>query len=235
MKKFGITFIIILGITSIGHALVLPQATRCLFIDLYAFENEDGIYFREHVSQEKREELKSIISKAESRISDFWGGKYSTPKFIYCDSDEDYLKFGVPFLTPAAAVMHIGSYVVVSKEGCNLDIISHELSHTELFERIGLVNRSMEIPVWFDEGLAMQVDHRSYYSIDTLQALSNYFQALPNVKAMKDYSSFGSGSREEVMMNYRTAKYEVSKWYTPEKLESFIEKINDGKSFDEAY
>ncbi|MEM6812965.1 MAG: hypothetical protein AAF600_01070 [Bacteroidota bacterium] len=52
---------------------------------------------------------------------------------------------------------------------------------------------------------------------------------------MKDYSSFGSGTREEVIMNYRVAKYEVSKWYTPEKLETFITQLNNGKSFEEAY
>ncbi|WP_421763801.1 hypothetical protein [Ekhidna sp.] len=235
MKKVLITFVIILGITSIGHALVLPQATRCLFIDLYAFEKEDDIYFRSHVNANERAELKSLIDEAEKRVAAFWDKKLASPKFIYCDTDEDYLRFGAPFLTPAAAVMHIGSYVVISSDGMDLDIISHELSHTELFERIGLINRSLKIPVWFDEGLAMQVDHRSYYSWDTLKALSNNYRHLPNVKSMKDYASFGTGTRDEIMMNYRTAKYEVHKWYTTEKLEALIIGINNGKSFEELY
>ena len=138
-------------------------------------------------------------------------------------------------MTPAAAIMHIGSYVVISKEGVDLDIISHELSHTELFERVGIFNRATKIPAWFDEGLAMQVDHRSYYSIDTLRELTNNFQTLPDVTIHNDYQTFGSGSREVVMMNYRAAKYEVQQWYTPEKLEAFISQLNAGKSFNEAY
>lgn len=235
MKKILITFLIILGITSIGHAIMLPQPTRCLLIDFYGFEKEDGIYFREGVSRKKRDEIKTTIKLAEERVANFWGQKTSNPKFIYCDSDTDYLKFGTPFLTPAAAIMHIGSYVVISKDGVDIDIMSHELSHTELFERIGIINRATKIPVWFDEGLAMQVDHRSYYSIDTLRSLTNNFENMIDVKVLVDYPSFGGGSREEVMMNYRTAKYEVSHWYTPKKLSTFIEELNDGKSFDEAY
>lgn len=235
MKRILLILLVILGITSIGHALVLPQATKCLLVDFYDFDVEENIYFRQNIPFEKREEIKSIVKAAEKRVAAFWGEKTVTPKFIYCGIDEDYKKFGSPFSSPAAAVMHIGAYVVISKEGVDLDIISHELSHTEFFERVGLINRSLKIPVWFDEGLAMQVDHRSYYSIDTLKSISDNFQTLPEVTKMTNYSSFGSGTRDEVMMNYRTAKYEVHKWYSPQKLESFIDKINDGKTFEEAY
>ena len=235
MKKISIALFIILAITSIGHALALPQASRCLFIDLYGFEKEEGVYFSAKVPQQQRDEIISLIDLAEKRVAEFWGAKTSSAKYIYCDSDEEYQKFGSPYDTPAAAVMHIGSYVVLSKEGIDLDIISHELSHTELFERVGWYNRNFKIPVWFDEGLAMQVDKRSYYSIDTLKILSNNFQNLPDVQTMEDYSTFGAGTREEIMMNYRTAKYEVSKWYSPTKLERFISGLNDGKSFEEVY
>lgn len=175
MKKALFTLLVILAIASIGHALVLPQATPCLFIDLYDFEKEGSIYFRKNVDREKREEIKSLITRSGVRVATFWGAKTSNPKFIYCNTDQDYLNFGSPFLTPAAAVMHLGSYVIIGKKGVDLDIISHELAHTELFERIGPMNRALDIPVWFDEGLAMQVDHRSYYSIDTLKVLSGNF------------------------------------------------------------
>lgn len=235
MKKILITVTVILGITSISHALALPQPTRCLLIDFYDFDKEGEIYFRKDVSESSRGELKAIIKNAENRVARFWGEKTTNPKFIYCDTDDDFTAFGSPFSTPAATIMHIQSYIVISKDGADLDIISHELSHAELFARIGVINRNMKIPVWFDEGLAMQVDHRSYYSIDTLKSISNNFQSLPNVKNMEDYSTFGAGSREEIMMNYRTAKYEVANWYTPSKLDKFVQDLNNGKSFEEAY
>ena len=218
-----------------GHSFALPQATKCLFVDFYPFEKEGKIYFPKGLSYEQKAELKNLIILAENRVAKFWGEKKTDPKFIFCNTQELYQKFGSHYPSPAAAIMHIGSYVVISNDGVDLDIISHELSHTELFERIGAWNRTFKIPVWFDEGLAMQVDHRSYYSLDTLKVLSNGFQSLPDVKSMDNYSQFGSGTREEVMMNYRAAKYEVAKWYSPEKLDSFIDAINEGNSFNEAY
>lgn len=235
MKKIFIILITILGISSIGHALVMPQVTRCMLIDLYDFEKEGQVYFRPHINEQKRNEIHQLIKQAELRVDKFWKARKATPKFIYTELDDEYVKFGAPFPTPAAAIMHFGSYVVINHNGVDLDIISHELSHLELYARIGLINRFLEIPVWFDEGLAMQVDHRSYYSIDALQRLSNNFKNLPNVQKMKDYNTFGSGTREEVMMNYRASKYVISKWYTPEKLDAFIDKLNDGKSFEESY
>ena len=53
MKKISIALFIILAITSIGHALALPQASRCLFIDLYGFEKEEGVYFSAKVPQQQ--------------------------------------------------------------------------------------------------------------------------------------------------------------------------------------
>jgi len=235
MKKLIFSFVVILLISAIGHAFVLPQATNCLFLDFHELDKEGRVYFEEGFSNQEKSEIKGLVSQAEERVAGFWGEKHTNPKFVFCKSRKVYHKFGSPYATPASAVMHFGAYVVVYIDGINLDVISHELAHTELFERIGLINRSLKIPVWFDEGLAMQVDYRSYYSLDTLKVLSDGFKNLPDVKSMKAYSEFGAGSRDEVMMNYRTSKYEIAKWYSKETLDSFIEKINMGASFEEAY
>ncbi len=50
----------------------------------------------------------------------------------------------------------------------DINILSHEISHTVLYRKIGWYRLHFKIPTWFDEGLAMQVDDRDYYSIDTL-------------------------------------------------------------------
>lgn len=238
MKKRKIVFLftLILVLTvSLAHAFVFPQQTRCILIDYYEFENEGQLYYRPGLDEEIKNDIMLKIKEAEKRMVGFWGENLSQPIFIYCQNDEDYKKFGVPFMTPAAAHMKWGAYVIISKSGVNLDIIAHELSHTELYERIGFFNREFKIPTWFDEGLAMQVDHRDYYSIDTLRVKSNNFKELPDVKKMNSYAQFGNGTRKEVMLNYSTAKYEVSKWYTPEKLKNFVDKINSGSSFDDSY
>ncbi|MFK7775037.1 MAG: hypothetical protein AB8F94_23050 [Saprospiraceae bacterium] len=238
MKKkkhiLAIISFFIVSTVSIAHAFVFPQETRCLLVDFYDFEKEGNLYFRENIDLETKIQLQNLISQAETRVGEFWEEKITNPKFIYCETDADYLKFGAPFMTPAAAVLKFGSYVVISKDGIDLDILAHEISHTELYSRIGFFNHLTNIPVWFSEGLAMQVDDRSYYSTDSLEVKSNHFQNLPEVKKMVSFNQFGFGSREEVQLNYATAKYEVGKWFSKEKIKIFVKKINAGSSFEEA-
>ena len=229
----GISFFLLLIGTA--HALVFPQETRCILIDFYDFEKDGNLYFRTEVDAATIADLKQQIAKANVRVEGFWDEKTVTPKFIYCQNDEDYKKFGVPFMTPACAHMKLGSYVVISNKGNDINILAHEISHTVLFNKIGFFNRLRKIPAWFDEGLAMQVDFRNYYSIDSLKKKSDNFKNLPDVKQLITYSQFGTGNRERVMLNYSTAKYVVNEWYSKEKLEGFIQKINEGKSFEQAY
>ena len=99
---------------------------------------------------------------------------------------------------------------------------------TELYEKIGFFNREFKLPTWFDEGLAMQVDYRSYYSIDSLRIKSDNFKRLLDVTKLKSYSHFGNGKREDVVLNYSAAKYGVAKWYTHKKLKAFVPEINNG-------
>src|SRR5579862_6057375 len=103
-------------------------------------------------------------------------------------------------------------------------------------ERIGFYNWSFKIPRWFDEGLAMQNDYRNYYSEDTLKVKSNNYRNLPDVKKLKSGKQFNEeGSQDQIMINFMTAKHEVKKWYTKEKLDRFIKDINSGNTFDEAF
>ena len=79
MKKALITLLIILGITSIGHAIMLPQPTRCLFIDFYDFEKVESVYFRADVATERREEIIETIKSAELRVAYSGVKKRPTP------------------------------------------------------------------------------------------------------------------------------------------------------------
>lgn len=235
IKKTLLAFSFLVLIISTAHAFVFPQETRCILIDFYDFENDGNLYFRADVDAATIATLRQQISEANKRVDNFWNEKIVAPKYIYCQNDEDYKKFGVPIMTPACAHMKLGSYVVISNKGNDVNILAHEISHTVFFNKIGFFNRLRKIPVWFDEGLAMQVDLRDYYSIDSLKKKSNNFKDLPDVKKMVSYAQFGYGSSEAVMLNYSTAKYVVHEWYTKEKLENFIQKINQGSSFEQAY
>ena len=224
----------LLVISGLAYAIIFPQASRCVLVAAYGFQNDGNLYYRPGLNHEKVMAIKSIIRQAEDRNAVFWGKKTGNPTYIYCDSDEDYRKFGSPMMTPAAAHLTFNSFVVFSQNGINVDIAAHEIAHTELYTRVGVLNRALKIPIWFDEGLAMQLDHRHYYSLDTLAVRSGHFKDLPEVTKM-DTKQFFTGTKEQAMLNYMTAKYEVNKWYTLEKLEKLIWAINHGSDFETAF
>jgi len=235
LLRSGLFILVLILLAGGAHFWVFPQETRCIMIDLYSFEREDDLYYRSDVPADTVARLQQVLDQAKARVGEFWGEMTVEPKYIYCQADEDFLDFGVPFMAPACANMKLGSYVVISNQGIDLDILAHEISHTELFNRIGFFNRLRKIPTWFDEGLAMQVDDRSHFSIDSLALLTKNFDLLPDVKKLENNQDFGGGTPEEVRINYAASRYVVGKWYTPGKLTGFLEKINDGSSFEEAY
>ena len=116
-----------------------------------------------------------------------------------------------------------------------MDIIAHEISHAELYERIGFYKFTFKIPAWFIHGLAMQNEYRNYYSEDTLKVKSGNFMHLPDIKSLKTNGQFYKGSVEKVMLNYMTAKHVIKNWYTREKLDKLIKDLNSGKSFEDAF
>jgi hypothetical protein len=165
----------------------------------------------------------------------FWVQKTCTTKYIYCDTEADFKKFGGSFPVPALTHIKFDAYIVISNEGADLDIIAHEIAHAEFYNRIGFYNWTFKIPTWFDEGLAMQNDYRNYYSEDTLKLKTNNFKNLPDVKQLKTGKQFHEGSNEQIKLNYMAAKHAVKNWYSKEKLEQLIIDLNSGKSFEEAF
>lgn len=233
--KISLIILLFILFISIVHYIVFPQETRCILIDFSDFKKEGRLYYNKTSSQEKIDSLLTIIVNASARVDSFWQGKLCKPKFIYCGNDDDFKKYGNPNLVPAIVKTKLGSYIVISRNGIDLDIISHEISHAELFERIGFIKYTFNIPTWFNEGLAMQVDYRSYYSEDTLKVKSNNYSNKPDVENLKTAEQFYNGSREEIMLNYMTSKHEVGKWYSKNELDKFLININASEDFDISY
>lgn len=233
--RFLLVFLITIPIAAFAHFIIFTQESRCILIDYTDFKKDGSLYFNPNIQQNKIDTLKSLINIASSRMEEFWGQKKCNPKFIYCDNLKDFKKYGSPYLVPAVTHLKLGSYIVISNEGIDLDIIAHEMTHAEFYERIGFYNWSFKIPKWFDEGLAMQNDYRDYYSEDTLKARSGNYNNLPDIKNFKKDNQFNDGSREQIMLNYMTAKHLLRNWYSKKKLEKLIKDLNSGKSFEQAF
>jgi hypothetical protein len=227
--------LILIPVAALAHFIIFPQQSRSILIDYSGFKKDGRLYFNTATPQNKTDSLKALIELANTRVANFWGEKKSDPKIIYCNKAVEFIRYSSAPAAPAITYLKLGSYIVLSADAVDLDIIAHEISHAEFYERVGFYTWSYKIPAWFKHGLAMQNDYRSYYSEDTLKIRSANFTSLPDIKSFKKDDEFYAGTHEQVMLNYMTAKHEFKNWYTKEKLVTLIKDLNSGKSFKVAF
>lgn len=235
IKRTLLVILIIVPVAALAHYLVFPQQTRCILVGFSSFKKDGTLYYNEATPKSRLDSVKLLIEQATVRVSDFWGDKKASPTFIYCYTATDFERYSQAPAAPAITQLKLGAYIVLSADGADPDIIAHEITHAELYERVGFYKWTFVLPPWFRHGLAMQNDFRSYYSEDTLKARSDNFATLPDIQKFKSDDEFYAGTTEEVMLNYMTAKYLVRRWYTKEKLAQLLKDINAGKGFDEAF
>lgn len=238
-KKPFRKWLLIAGLTllslSLIHYIVFPQQTRSLFIGYSSFKKEGSLYYNSNTPAQNVALVQSLIKQASDRNQRFWGTLQAQPQIIYCLRGDDFKWYGSPYSVPAITHNKLGCRIVIGEEGTDIDIISHEMMHAELYTRIGFVKSNFSIPTWFDEGLAMQSDYRNYYSEDTLKALSNNYTQLPSLKTLETPTQFHTGNRSIIMLHYMTASHYVRQWYTREKLEKLIRDLKEGKDFETAF
>ena len=119
---------------------------------------------------------------------------------------------------------------MVGPKGQNADVVAHELMHAEIADRVGYWGRFTQLPVWFDEGLAMQVDFRPRYVLrDKARAKTEY------VKTLSSASEFFVQDDDLLTKNYASAKAEVALWVADvgnTSVYSRLERIRAGERFD---
>ena len=227
--------LLMLPLIAVAHYFAFPEETNCILIRFADFEKNENLFFRKNTPAEKIITLQKIRVVAENRLQHFWGKQtILNYDIVYCNNEKDFNRYGHAG-APAATQLKCGAWVVVKEESLDEDIVAHEISHTILYNNIGWYKTRFEIPLWFSEGLAMQVDDRNYYSIDTLLAKKNSGLVLPDVTQLRNASGFYAGTRETIMLNYATSKYIVHEWLKTHSLSRFIEDINKGLGFEKSY
>ena len=234
IRRFFLLLMILLFVIGVVHYFVFPQETRCILVDYSGFHKSGNLYYQGVLPDLKKDSLEQMIQLAEKRTGEFWGKKTVSPKYIYCQTDAEFHVFGGNLIAPALTQRKLGAYIVIHPSGVDLDVISHELCHAELFQRIGFF-RTLQIPSWFDEGLAMQVDYRDYFSEERQKMLADSVPEIAPVRELKTGYQFQSGNSKVVSLHYIMAKYEVKKWVSQEKLLEFVQVINEGEGFEKAY
>ena len=222
----------LLIMSGVAHALILPQQTRCLLVEAYDFEQEGALFYRATAPADSVALLQNYILRGQQQVSQLFGEPVSVPSVIYCSNREDFRAFGSYGNPPALTHMHFGARIVVQTDGIHPDIIAHEMAHAQLFASVGMLRNHLEIPYWFHEGMALQVDHRAQYGEAHLRELSNDLTQLPDMRSLQTAADFFNG---DYVLHYAAARHVVNQWYSPERLQQFITDVNDGMPFDDAY
>ena len=119
---------------------------------------------------------------------------------------------------------------MIGTKGRNIDIVAHELMHAEIADRLGYWHRLTKLPIWFDEGLAMQVDFRPHYNLRNGTESKS-----ANVRKLWSAREFLVPDIKSLTENYAFAKAEVALWVAAvgnKSVYSQLERLRDGDPFD---
>lgn len=216
--------------TPLGYRMTVPYRN---FIELQTNVYVDSSYSGD------REEVLAIVKEAKDRVSAFWGGTESFPTIIISDNERTTAKLGGDHDTQTAILFQVHSYLSVSKEYLNADIVAHELTHAELHKRLydGKL-RGKSVPIWFDEGIALQNDFREKYSEDSWLKETDNGSNIINLDEMDTASEFYAGDSEDRRLRYLISRQELKIWIEKNSMEQLIElvnRINSGEDFQELY
>ena len=232
IKKISAIAAITLALSSVALAIYAHDVLACSLVGFSDFEQiEKNVYVAPATSVEERKQLLSLIAEAKDRVSSTYGRLASTPVIITARRMGS-LKWFSTNEYASTKFLPGKSYIVLGPRGHNVDVIAHELVHSEIFEHAGYWVRSVHIPVWFDEGVAMQVDYRKKYDLPLEKEKS------PTLDSLRYSWQFFKGDDVELTNHYAVAKAEVKSWLSRAgngNVQSLLEKVKSGADFDETY
>ena len=183
------------------------------------------------------QQLLSQIAEAQERVQGFFGEVRSAPVLIVCDDPAKIGRLGGDHDTMTVVLGGVRSYTAVSSEFLNVDVLAHEMTHAETHWRLYAGGRSSEarVPVWFDEGLAVQNDYREPYTEAAWLALTDGGRNVPQLSEYGGAETFFSGTTDDRRSRFCLAGHEVSAFIERngrEGLLSLLDAVAAGQDFD---
>jgi uncharacterized protein YccT (UPF0319 family) len=229
--KFLIAMFAVVFTSVSTFALALPGPTACLLLGVADLQKLADGSLAESESEGDQQRFAQLTRDARLRIESTFGAVESKPIIVFFDQPNGFGPFRLNAYGSAAS---IGSRtcVMVGPKGQNVDVVAHELMHAEIHHRVGYLAYFLQIPTWFHEGVAMQVDYRPQYSLSSQDAQNTAY-----VRDLTAPSTFNAGDDQAPTRNYASAKHEVASWLSkvgPTSLYSRLKRMKDGQSFAEA-
>ena len=224
------TFAVVLLMAIAG--LLAPNVLRCYFVPWSRLDRiAPGVYVDPVMPTAGREQFRSAFYDAQGRVAELFGEYSASPVIIAGHTMEIMEVYGGNTYNRAGRTISSGvkTFLILGPVGYrDISILSHELVHAEFFNRIGFRNRD-QIPNWFEEGLAVQVDDRV--------SLEQWRISTQDGKYAPDLAQIGV-IRHDDWLGYATAKNEVHRWLEIVGQDGLLELIEDlraGGEFYQAY
>jgi len=229
MIPVALVFALGLGVTAFAAAN--PGVAVCVASNFLPLTRlEDGTLVEPHsFDADQAAVAQRLLADGKGRIREIFGDPRSTPIVVFFNNAASFWPFR---LNDYGSTHVIGTRtcVLIGPNGRNLDVVAHELMHAEIVDRVGVVAKFTELPTWFDEGLAMQVDFRPEYDI-----AGGANAETKSVRALQSAGDFYVPDSRQLTGNYASAKAEVALWARQVGHQSVfaqLERMRHGEAFD---
>ncbi|WP_432286159.1 hypothetical protein SLT36_05085 [Aminobacter sp. BA135] len=218
-----------LGVTA--FAATNPGIAVCASVNFLPLTRlEDGTLVGSHAFDTGQAAVtQQLLVDSKDRIGDTFGEPRSAPIVVFFNSAASFWPFR---LNDYGSTHVIGTRtcVLIGPNGRNVDVVAHELMHAEIVDRVGVLAKFTELPTWFDEGLAMQVDFRPEYDI-----AGGANAETKSVRALQSAGDFYVPDSAQLTYNYASAKAEVALWTRRVGYASVLaqlERLRRGEAFE---
>ncbi len=156
------------------------HALACEFIEYSNYtEIAPNIFVSASFNLAHKEELLSQIALGQSRVNTTFGQMIAHPKVVITTNESEASDFGANKYA-SALLTPLGQCIVLGPEGQNIDVIAHEYTHAEVHHRVGWLKHLFNVPIWFNEGVALLVDFRKPYLLENIDLPSKEVEFVKN-------------------------------------------------------
>lgn len=190
MSKLSVLLLCSLSAIAIVGGFSQRHALACELIE-YAKHAEyseisPNVFASHAFNRDQKDKLLAVIELGKSRVNQTFGNMIANPKVVIAANDTEAADFGAnPF--GKALLTPLGQCLILGPKGQNIDVIAHEYTHAEVHHRVGWLNHLLNVPIWFNEGVALLVDFREPYLLENIQLSVDQINAVKSIPF--DFSS----------------------------------------------
>lgn len=193
-----------------------------------------NVYAENDLSPAKVQSLLHSVGGARARVRGFFGELQSDPKIIACHTSECYRQFG----GNSEKGVGYGIFSLrLSPRGLSQTYIAHELTHIEFHDRVGLLRIWLDVPQWFDEGLATYVSGDPRYGEQAWLRATENGRHVPSVHQLNTLRAWIHAVARGVPA-YSSARHKVQNWLGcggGGAVLTLVKEMRQGKLFRHAY